>query len=54
MTKVDILEQEIENIDKEIRRYEQLNLTGDKYYICLQMEKYARIAELEFCKDNEL
>ena len=54
MNKVEVLEQEIENIDKEIRRYEQLNLTSDKYYICLQMEKYARISELEFCKDNNL
>lgn len=54
MTKVDILEREIELIDKEIRRYEQLNMESDRYYVCLQMEKYARIAELEFCKDNEL
>jgi hypothetical protein len=54
MTKVEVLEREIELLDREIRRYEQLNLISDKYYICLQMEKYARIAELEFCKDNEL
>lgn len=54
MLKSDILEREIELLDNEIRKSEQLGLTGDRYYICLQMEKYARIAELEFCKENNL
>lgn len=54
MSKVEILEREIELLDKEIRKFEQLNMTSDKYYMCLQMEKYARIAELEFCKENNL
>ena len=54
MTKVDILEREIECLNKEIRKYEQLNMTDDKYYICLQMEKYSKIAELEFCKEYNL
>ena len=54
MTNAESLEIEIENIDKEIRRYEQLNMTNDKYYVCLQMEKYSKIAKLEFCKENNL
>lgn len=54
MTKVEVLEHEIELLDKEIRRYEQLNMTSDKYYICLQIERCSKIAELEFCRENNL
>jgi hypothetical protein len=54
MTKADILEREIELLDKEIRKFEQLNLTSDKFYICLQMEKYSKIAQLEYCIENNL
>ena len=51
---VEILENELENINKEIRRYEQLNLINDEFYICLQIEKCLKIAELQFCKENNL
>lgn len=54
MTKVEVLEHEIELLDKEIRRYEQLNMISDKYYICLQIERCSKIAELEFCRENNL
>lgn len=54
MTKAEEQEKIIENIDKELCRMEQLNQTDDKYYIVLQMEKYARIAELQFCIENNL
>lgn len=54
MTKVDVLEREIENLNKEIRRYEQLGLTSDKYYHVLLIERSSRIGELEFCKENNL
>ena len=54
MSKADIIEREIELLEKEIRKYEQLNMTSDKYYILLQIERTAKIAELEFCKENNL
>lgn len=54
MTKAEMIEREIELLDKEIGKFEQLNMTSDKYYILLQIERAARIGELEFCKENNL
>lgn len=54
MSKAEVIEREIELLEREIRRYEQLNMTSDKYYILLQIERTTRIAELEFCKENNL
>lgn len=54
MSKADIIEREIENLDKEIRKYEQLGLTSDRYYYLLLMEKCSKIGQLEFCKENDL
>ena len=51
---VEMLERDIENLDREIRRYEQLNLVNDEYYICLQIERCSKISELQFCKENNL
>ena len=54
MSKAEVIEREIELLEREIRRYEQLNMASDKYYILLQIERTTRIAELEFCKENNL
>lgn len=54
MTKAEMIERDIELIDKEMLKLEQLNMTSDKYYILLQIERTARIGELEFCKENNL
>lgn len=48
---VENLQREIELIDNEIRKMEQLNLTADGYYYVLQVEKLAKLSELEYCKE---
>ncbi len=48
---VDDIQREIDLIDNEIRKMEQLNLTGDSYYYVLLSEKLARLTELEYCKE---
>lgn len=48
---VENLQREIELIDNEIRKMEQLNLTTDGYYYVLQAERLAKLSELEYCKE---
>ena len=48
---VENLQREIELIENEIRKMEQLNLTADGYYYVLQAEKLAKLSELEYCKE---
>lgn len=54
MTKVKELERDIENLDKEIFRMEQLGMESDSYYACLQVERSARISELQFLLEHNL
>ena len=54
MTRAECFEQEINNLDKEIRKFEQLNMTQDKYYCLLQMEKATKICEMQYCIENNL
>ena len=54
MTRAECFEQEINNLDKEIRRFEQLNMTQDKHYCLLQMEKATKICEMQYCIENNL
>lgn len=54
MTKAEMLEREIELLDKEIRNFEQLNMQNDAYYVCLQIERSSKIAQLQFCIENDL
>lgn len=48
---IERLQNEIELVNKEICKMEQLNMTDDAYYFVLQSEKLARINELEYCKE---
>ena len=54
MTIIEDIEKEIEKINKEMLRMEQLNMVNDKYYHVLAMERLAKFYELEFCKENNL
>ena len=54
MTRAECLERETESLDKEIRRFERLNMTQDKYYCLLQMERATKICEMQYCIDNNL
>ena len=54
MTRAECFEQEINHLDKEIRKFEQLNMTNDRYYCLLQMERATKICEMQYCIDNNL
>jgi hypothetical protein len=54
MSKVEAFENELQRIDKEICRMEQLNMTSDKMYYLLQMQRATLICEIEYCKENNL
>ena len=54
MTRAECFEQEINNLDKEIRKFEQLNMTNDRYYCLLQMERAMKICEMQYCIENNL
>lgn len=54
MKRAEELGKEIENIDKELCRLEQLGKESDRYYYVLQMHKLAVVAELEFCVEHDL
>ena len=54
MTRAECFEQEINHIDKEIRKFEQLNMTNDRYYCLLQMERATKICEMQYCIENNL
>lgn len=54
MTRAECYEREIERLDREIRKLEQLNMTSDKYYCLLQMEKVTKICEMQYCIENKL
>ena len=50
----EVFEREINNLEKEIRRMEQLSLCEDDYYHILQVERIAKIQELQYCLENNL
>ena len=54
MTRAEFFEQEINHLDKEIRKFEQLNMTNDRYYCLLQMERATKICEMQYCIENNL
>ena len=54
MTRAECFEKELKIIDKEIRLMEQGNMTQDKYYCLLQMEKATKICEMQYCIENNL
>jgi hypothetical protein len=54
MTRAEAYEKEIENLDKEICKFEQLGMVSDKYYCLLQMERATKICEMQYCIENNL
>jgi hypothetical protein len=50
----DTFQKEIENLDKEIFKMEQLGLQDDRYYSILQMERAVKISEMQYCVENNL
>lgn len=54
MTRAEVFANDIQKLDNEIRKMEQLNMTGDKLYCLLQMERAAKVCELEYCLENNL
>lgn len=47
-------EKELQKVENEICRMEQFNMTNDKLYYLLQMQRATLICEIEYCKENNL